>query len=110
LYKDLGFRCLLVPSTMVDVLPNGKVRLCGGRPDSEIGDILSAPMHRIWRSDRAAAARSNMQSKEYGCMCWEAAFARNLDLIEMNRFYETVIGGLKKVTGSSDQLGRAGQD
>ena len=97
LHKDIGFRCLLVPATMVDVFPNGKVKLCGGRPDSEIGNLMDAPLDRLWLGDRATQVRTTMQSKEYGCMCWESAYARNLDLIEMNRYYETVTEAVKSV-------------
>ena len=97
LHKDIGFRCLLVPATMVDVFPNGKVKLCGGRPDSEIGNLMDAPLNRLWLGDRATQVRTTLQSKEYGCMCWESAYARNLDLIEMNRYYEAVTEGVKSI-------------
>jgi MoaA/NifB/PqqE/SkfB family radical SAM enzyme len=98
LYKDLGFRCLLVPATMIDVWPSGKVKLCGG-VDSEIGSIMETPLEDLWRGDRAALVRTKMQSKEFGCMCWESAYARNLDLIEMNRYYESVADGVKSILG-----------
>jgi hypothetical protein len=38
-----------------------------------------------------------MQSKDYGCMCWEAAFARNLDLVEMNEYYERLTAPVRNV-------------
>jgi hypothetical protein len=32
-----------------------------------------------------------MQSRDYGCMCWESSYARNLDLVEMSRLYDAVV-------------------
>lgn len=95
LYKDIGFRCLLVPATSVILEANGKVKLCHGRADSELGSLVDGSLGELWSSERAARARTDMQSREYNCMCWESSYARNLDLVDMSRHYDTVTGGLR---------------
>jgi MoaA/NifB/PqqE/SkfB family radical SAM enzyme len=99
LHKDLGFRCLLVPATSIIVESNGRVKLCHGRPDSAIGSLVDTPLEQIWQGSRADAARTSMQSKDYGCMCWESAFARNLDLVAVNRTLETLRDGIDYFLG-----------
>ena len=94
LQRDIGFRCLLVPATTAVVEANGVVKLCHGRADSEIGNLLRTDLDAIWRGHRASAARDDMQSKTYGCMCWESSYARNLDLVEMSRLYDSFTGRL----------------
>ena len=106
LYKDIGFRCLLVPATSVILEANGKVKLCHGRPDSELGSLVDTSLDYLWQSDHAAMARTNMQSKEYDCMCWESSYARNLDLVDLARYadmahhYETVMGKVGSLIGA----------
>ncbi|MFO0761397.1 MAG: radical SAM protein [Byssovorax sp.] len=101
LYKDIGFRCLLVPATSVVLEANGKVKLCHGRMDSELGSLLDAPLSEIWQSEHTAKARTSMQSPEYGCMCWESSYAKNLDLVEMSRYYDAFRNGLGGLLGRS---------
>jgi MoaA/NifB/PqqE/SkfB family radical SAM enzyme len=100
LHADIGFRCLLVPATSIIVEANGRVKLCHGRPDSAIGGILDAPLDRIWTSARADDARTTMQSKEYGCMCWESAFAKNLELLQMTQHLESLRDGIEHFFGA----------
>ena len=100
LYKDIGFRCLLVPATTMILEANGRVKLCHGRKDSDLGSLVEHSLEELWKSARAAEARTNMQSKEYGCMCWESSYARNLDLVEMSGYYDLVKGGLGSLVGS----------
>lgn len=92
LQRDIGFRCLLVPATTAVVEANGVVKLCHGRPDSEIGNLLRSDLEEIWRAHRASVARDRMQSRDYGCMCWESSYAHNLDLVEMSRLYDSFMG------------------
>ena len=99
LHQDIGFRCLLVPATTVIVGANGKVKLCHGRADSEIGNLVDTQLDSLWTSSRAHEARTTMQSKDYGCMCWESAYAHNLDLVEMSRYYDAFTGAVKGVLG-----------
>ena len=100
LHADLGFRCLLVPATSIVVEANGKVKLCHGRPDSALGSLLEAPLDRLWTSARADAARTSMQSKDYGCMCWESAFAKNLELVQMTQHLEALRDGIEHFFGA----------
>jgi MoaA/NifB/PqqE/SkfB family radical SAM enzyme len=95
LHEDIGFRCLLVPATSIIVEANGRVKLCHGRADSAIGHVLDAPLDRIWRGPRADEARRSMQSKDYGCMCWESAFAKNLELVQWNQHLESLRDGIE---------------
>ncbi len=90
LHRDLGFRCLLVPATSFVVEANGRVKLCHGRADSALGSLVETPLEDIWQSKRADAARTRMQSKDYGCMCWESAFARNLELVQATQQIEAM--------------------
>lgn len=99
LYKDIGFRCLLVPATSVILEANGRVKLCHGRADSDLGSLTEAPLGEIWRSERASQARTEMQSREYNCMCWESSYARNLDLVDMGRYYDAAAAGVRAVLG-----------
>jgi MoaA/NifB/PqqE/SkfB family radical SAM enzyme len=102
LYRDIGFRCLLVPATMFVVGANGRVRLCHGRPDSDIGSIVDQDLEQLWRGEQAVATRDTMQSKEFGCMCWESQNAHNLDLVQMSNLYDSlerhVSGVIERVT------------
>ncbi|MEO7328932.1 MAG: radical SAM protein [Minicystis sp.] len=99
LYKDISFRCLLVPATSVILEANGKVKLCHGRADSELGSLLDSQLDEIWQSDHSDRARTNMQSPEYGCMCWESSYAKNLDLVDMSRYYDLVKSGVESLLG-----------
>lgn len=99
LQRDIGFRCLLVPATTAVVEANGAVKLCHGRADSEIGSLLHADLDDLWRAHRASAARDRMQSRDYGCMCWESSYARNLDLVEMSRLYDAFTGRVGAILG-----------
>jgi MoaA/NifB/PqqE/SkfB family radical SAM enzyme len=99
LHRDLGFRCLLVPATSIVVEANGRVKLCHGRADSEIGNVLDAPLARLWKAERADAARTSMQSRDYGCMCWESAFAKNLELVQLNQHLESLRDGIEHFLG-----------
>jgi len=99
LQKDIGFRCLLVPATTAVVEANGAVKLCHGRADSHIGSLVDSELDELWRAHRAAEARDNMQSRDYGCMCWESSYARNLDLVEMSRLYDSFTGRVGALLG-----------
>ncbi len=101
LYKDIGFRCLLVPATSLILEANGKVKLCHGRADSLIGSLADSSLREIWQSERASKAREDMQSRDYNCMCWESSYARNLDLVEMGRYYDAVMGVARGLIGRS---------
>lgn len=100
LHEDLGFRCLLVPATSIVVEANGRVKLCHGRADSALGSLVETPLEQIWKSPRADAARTSMQSKDYGCMCWESAFARNLELVQVTQQVEALRDGVEHFLGA----------
>jgi MoaA/NifB/PqqE/SkfB family radical SAM enzyme len=99
LYQDIGFRCLLVPATSVVLEANGKVKLCHGRADSELGSLVDSSLTELWQSDHSDRARTSMQSPEYGCMCWESSYAKNLDLVEMSRYYDKIREGVGSLLG-----------
>ncbi len=99
LHQDLGFRCLLVPATSIIVEANGRVKLCHGRPDSALGSLVETPLEQIWKGPRADAARTRMQSKDYGCMCWESAFAKNLELVQATQQIEAMRDGIEHFLG-----------
>ena len=92
LYKDIGFRCLLVPGVSCVVMPDGGVKLCYGRQDSVIGNLKESTLQDIWTAEHTRSTTKRMQSKEYGCMCWEQACSGNLDLLPVNRQIERVFG------------------
>ncbi len=85
LYKDIGFRCLLVPATSMTILPNGDVKLCYGREDSRVGNVTKLSIRELWAHRATQATRKRMQSAEYGCMCWEQACSGNLTLVKAQR-------------------------
>ncbi len=99
LQRDIGFRCLLVPATTAVVEANGRVKLCHARPDAEVGSLVTTSLPELWQAQHTAETRRRMQSKEYGCMCWESAYADNLDLVAMGRFYESVTERLSGAFG-----------
>jgi MoaA/NifB/PqqE/SkfB family radical SAM enzyme len=99
LHEDLGFRCLLVPATSFVVEANGRVKLCHGRADSSLGSLVETPMEQLWKSPRADAARTRMQSKDYGCMCWESAFAKNLELVQATQQIEAMRDAVEHFLG-----------
>lgn len=92
LYRDLGFRCLLVPAASVTVLPDASVKLCYGREDSRVGTLRESSLEDLWRDARTRATQKRMQSAEYGCLCWEQACSGNLDLLPAHRVAERVLG------------------
>lgn len=99
LQRDIAFRCLLVPATTAVVEANGAVKLCHGRADSHIGSLVDSELDDLWLARRASEARENMQSRDYGCMCWESSYARNLDLVEMSRLYDSLTGRIGALLG-----------
>lgn len=92
LYDDIGFRCLLVPGASATILPDGGVKLCYGREDSRIGNLLDASLRDLWTSDSTASTRQRMQARDYGCMCWEQACSGNLELVRLSRARDAVLG------------------
>jgi MoaA/NifB/PqqE/SkfB family radical SAM enzyme len=97
LHRDLGFRCLAVPATQLVVLPDGGVRVCWGRADSQLpGDVRRDRLDTIWRSDALQQVRQRMQARDYGCMCWEAANAGNLDLLGPRAWLEAIMPASKR--------------
>jgi hypothetical protein len=76
------------------------VKLCHGRADSALGSLVDTPLTHIWQSKRADAARTSMQSKEYGCMCWESAFAKNLELVQATQLIEAMRDGVEHFLGT----------
>lgn len=99
LQKDLQFRCLLVPATSLVVEANGAVKLCHGRPDSQLGTLKESALDQLWKSERAEEARTAMQSKDYGCMCWESAFAKNLELLQARQQTEALRDAVQQFFG-----------
>lgn len=92
LFEDLGFRCVLVPATSMAVFPDGSVRLCPARADSEVGSVLDREVSALWRDTGTRATQRRMQSHDYGCMCWEQASGGNLDLLPAHRLAERLLG------------------
>ena len=92
LQRDIGFRCLLVPATSLVVLPDGGAKLCYGRADSVVGSVLTSSVEEIWRSVTTRRTQQRMQSKDYGCMCWESACGNNVDLLRATQGVERVRG------------------
>ena len=92
LHEELGFRCLLVPATSAVIMPDGNVRLCYGRDDSLVGNVRESSLAEIWRSERTRETQRRMQSREYGCMCWEQACGGNLELIPLHNATERALG------------------
>lgn len=99
LHEDLGFRCLLVPATSAVILPDGDVRLCYGREDSLVGNVRRSTLAEIWRSDATQETQRRMQSREYGCMCWEQACGGNLELIPIQDLAERAQGLARGLLG-----------
>ena len=79
---------------------NGRVKLCHGRADSALGSLVDTPLEQIWTGARADAARRSMQAKDYGCMCWESAFAKNLELVQMTQHLEALRDGIEHFFGA----------
>ena len=94
LRQELGFRCLLVPATSAVILPDGGVKICYGREDSRIGDVGERSLEEIWQAAHTRRTRARMQSKDYGCMCWEQACSGNLHLVAAGRRTERVLGAV----------------
>lgn len=92
LYRDLGFRCLLVPQVSASLHPDGTMRLCGGRDDTSIGSMLDDDLETLWARASTAQTRARMQSSTFGCMCWESRCATNLDLLPAHRLVEAMTG------------------
>lgn len=92
LYDEIEFRCLLVPQTSASLHPDGSVRLCGGRSDTAVGNLLREDLATIWRRTETERMRRRMQSRTFGCMCWESRSASNLDLLALYPLASRVLG------------------
>ena len=90
LYRDIGFRCLLVPAATATILPDGRLTLCYGRPDALVGSLLESSLSALWTSAATQRIRRAMQSRDYGCMCWEQACSGNLGLVSAGRAVDRV--------------------
>ena len=75
------------------------MRLCYGRTDSLVGNVVQHSLEELWRSDRTRETQRRMQSKEYGCMCWEQACGGNLELIPIHDALEKARDVVRGVTG-----------
>jgi MoaA/NifB/PqqE/SkfB family radical SAM enzyme len=95
LREELGFRCVLMPSASFSIWPDGELRLCGGRSDTSIGNILEREIDEVWQDLRTVRTRERMKSKEFGCMCWEQASSGNLQLLPLQRLTERLRGSAR---------------
>lgn len=92
LYRDIGFRCLLVPAVSVTVLADASVKLCYGREDSLVGNLQESDLETIWQGVQRRQTARRMQGSDYGCMCWEQACSGNLELLRAQQVAERVLG------------------
>jgi len=83
LKREISYRCLLAPASSLLIMPDGQCRFCYGKADSVVGNILQSELSEIWCSKIARATRIKLQSSDYGCICWENAFALNLKLLKL---------------------------
>jgi MoaA/NifB/PqqE/SkfB family radical SAM enzyme len=104
LRRDLGFRCVLVPSASMTILPDGEAKLCYGRADSVVGDALAEGVEAIWQRAETARTARRMASKDYGCMCWEQACSGNLELLGAVELAERARGGRRGRQASRSSL------
>lgn len=92
LREELGYRCLVVPGASMVLMPDGRVRLCYGREDSDVGDLMAEELDAVWQRAATRLTRRRMQSRSYGCMCWEAVCSPNMDLLPWVGRAERLLG------------------
>jgi MoaA/NifB/PqqE/SkfB family radical SAM enzyme len=92
LHRDVGFRCLLTPAATCAIEPSGDVRLCHGRTDCAVGNVLRDDIETIWQGLLTRQTQKRMQAKDFGCMCWEAGYSENLVVLRVRRAVDAVTG------------------
>ena len=85
LKQQLGFRCLLVPSACLTILPDGKALVCFGVPDSEVGDLRTQPVEELWRARHTRQVQDTVRAGSCRQYCWETHQLYNLYLLEFAR-------------------------
>ncbi len=96
LYKKLNYKCLLVASSGLYVLPDGRVTICYGRREDIAGNVIDKRIIDIWR-DRETM---NMQRRIVDispdlfcpeCFCWEPHTPFNLYLLFFYNYIRKII-------------------
>ncbi len=91
-YKKLNYKCLLVTSSGLYLLPNGNVTVCYGRKEYIVGNATTETIDEIWERKSTMEVRkkiSNIRSgpSGTGCFCWEPNTQFNLYLSSLYKYF-----------------------
>ncbi|MCF7916168.1 MAG: radical SAM protein [Candidatus Omnitrophica bacterium] len=92
LCKSLNYKCLLMASSGIYLLPNGDATVCYGRKEYVVGDILTESIVDIWAKKNTMDIRKkivNIYSKSHckDCFCWGPNTQFNLYLLSLYNFF-----------------------
>jgi len=95
IWIELGFKCMLVPAAVLNILPDGNTCLCNGRRDESGGNALNQSIREIWRSDSIKFLQDEIKKTysegfDYECFCWESCTFFNLYLVNFYNFISKI--------------------
>lgn len=96
LYERLKYKCLLVSSSTLDILPDGSVVVCYGRRQQSISNALNEDIVDIWKSEGIKQLRRKIKEticKEYypDCFCWDPHTIFNLYIVIFYNFVKKIV-------------------
>lgn len=88
LYKRLNYKCLLVASSGLYLLPDGRVTICYGRRENTAGNVMNESIIDIWRNKESISIQRKIINTPADsfcpeCFCWETNTPFNLYLLSV---------------------------
>lgn len=87
LYQQLDFKCLVMTSSSLTVLPDGEVMICYGRKDSVVGRLPAQAIREIWTSRQTKELQVAIRTANCGDYCWETHTTFNMYLLALDRVF-----------------------
>jgi MoaA/NifB/PqqE/SkfB family radical SAM enzyme len=95
LYRKLKYKCLIISTSALYILPHGKAVICYGERGEIAADTAVKSIADIWRSDKTRAVQKKIRfilESRYdpNCFCWEANTLFNLHLLSLYNFVSKI--------------------
>ena len=96
LYKRLNYKCLLVASSGLYLLPDGRVTICYGRREDIAGNAINKSIIDIWRDKETMSMQRRIvdtlpDSFCPECFCWETNTPFNLYFLSLYNYLRKII-------------------
>lgn len=92
LHERLSYKCLLVSSSGLYILPDGNVVSCYGRREEILGNVKNDSISDIWKSKKTINLQRKIRDTSSECFCWEPHTLFNLYHNSLDKLVRRTIG------------------